>query len=103
MSATEPESAGPRSAAWYGDQAHRYWRRFLPSKYATLDDPNDYFQRVGLLLESWVESKAFEICGQDPPTPDALVQAHRFVLARGVFIDREPGIEAPPLSFDMEA
>src|SRR4051812_25649710 len=102
MSAGEPPSDGGGQAAFYATLADRYWRTFLPTRHAALGDASDYFDRVGALLASWVETKAGEFTDHGVEPSAALVMAHEYALRRGVFLDPEPGTENAPFEYDGE-
>lgn len=51
----------------YGAQAQRHWREYLPSRYATLPDPNSYFSTLGEQAAQQIEELTRELAGPDQP------------------------------------
>lgn len=89
------------TAATYASRAKAYWQTYLPSQFATIEDPEQFFLSLGQqVMEQVVEA------GQSvrlPSTPDsrqlvaarqgAMLQAEEIAMADLVFLPPEPGTE----------
>jgi hypothetical protein len=89
----------------YGTMAQRHWRRWLPERYATIENPDEYFANLGEEVAADIEQRWAELQAQagNPPGEDftdrvgrlnALKkQAEETVLAERVLLAPEPGAE----------
>jgi hypothetical protein len=94
----------------YGATAQRHWERWLPERYATIQDPGSFFSTLGEEVDRQIADLALDLAGQDPPGEDYLVkvgrlnmarlQAEEIVLREQVLLPPEPG--ADPDSDDQE-
>ena len=83
----------------YGQLARDHWQAHRPAALATLDDPEDYFARLGQVAESQVRELAEEILGRRRPGENlvpflaragqARRQAEEMVLAELVWSEAE--------------
>src|SRR5664279_879393 len=59
-----------RRGCWmnvYGQRAMEHWRRWLPARYAAIQDPEAFFSTLGLQAESQVLDLAEQLEGPDLP------------------------------------
>jgi hypothetical protein len=66
----------------YGVTAQQHWARWLPSRYAKINDPDSYFSTLGQEAAHQIEDLAAELAGSDPPGEDYLTRAGRLTTAR---------------------
>ena len=91
----------------YGRTAERHWRTFLPTAYANLENPEEFFEELDERVMALVdEMQANLLAGQTLSTETgerekqlsaARRQAEETVLAEEVFLPAEPGQEANEL------
>lgn len=89
----------------YGVMAQRHWQRWLPQRYAAIEDPEEFFAELGEevaaeIADRWAEMRA---AAGNPPGEDFLEgvgrlnalrkQAEEIVLADRVLLPPEPGAE----------
>lgn len=87
----------------YGVTAQRHWQRWLPERYATIQDPDSFFSMLGEELAQHIADLALDLAGDDPPGEDYLVkvgrlnmarlQAEEIVLQEQVLLPPEPGAD----------
>jgi hypothetical protein len=85
----------------YGMLAQRHWARWLPERFASIQDPDSFFSTLGEELARQIADLALELAGDDPPGEDYLVkvgrlnmarlQAEEIVLREQVLLPPEPG------------
>ena len=85
----------------YGRRAMEHWRRWLPARYATIQDPEAFFSTLGLQAESQVLDLAEQLEGPDLPGEGYLekvgrlnmarMQAEELVLREVILLEPEPG------------
>ena len=85
----------------YGHRAMEHWRRWLPARYATIQDPEAFFSTLGLQAESQVLDLAEQLEGPDLPGEGYLekvgrlnmarMQAEELVLREVILLEPEPG------------
>jgi hypothetical protein len=93
----------------YGVMAQKHWARFLPTRYARIEDPDNFFSTLGQEVEEEIDELATALEGEDPPDEDYLgklgrlnaarQQAREKVLAERVLLPAEPG---SPMDEDSE-
>lgn len=66
----------------YGSQAMQHWRKWLPSRYATITDPNRFFEDLGLQVQAQIAELTPQLAGQDPPGESYLGKVGRLNRAR---------------------
>ena len=66
----------------YGRRAMEHWRRWLPARYATIQDPEAFFSTLGLQAESQVLDLAEQLEGPDLPGEGYLEKVGRLNMAR---------------------
>ena len=66
----------------YGLMAQRHWARWLPQRYATIEDPDSFFSTLGQETEQQIDALATELAGDDQPGEDYLAKAGRLTAAR---------------------
>lgn len=96
----------------YGEMARTHWARWLPQRYATLDDPSSFFSTLGEEVAEEIADLSLELAGDDPPGETYLeklgrlsmarVQAEERVLAERVLLTPEPGTEDDETGGDEE-
>jgi hypothetical protein len=52
----------------YAELALRHWRDYWPAAYASLDDPEEFFRRMGAEAQARVEELTKALIEEDPPT-----------------------------------
>jgi hypothetical protein len=87
----------------YGMTAQRHWERWLPSRYATIQDPDSFFSTLGEEVATRIANLSLDLAGDDPPAEDYLVkvgrlnmarlQAEEIVLREQVLLPPEPGAD----------
>jgi hypothetical protein len=87
----------------YGVMAREHWARWLPTRYAAINNPDSFFSDLGTRVEQRIDSLAAELAGDDPPGEDYLGKAGRLgearhraeqiVLTGEVLFDPEPGAD----------
>ena len=66
----------------YGRRAMEHWRRWLPARFATIQDPEAFFSTLGLQAESQVLDLAEQLEGPDLPGEGYLEKVGRLNMAR---------------------
>ena len=66
----------------YGERAMEHWRRWLPARYATIQDPEAFFSTLGSQAESQVLDLAEQLEGPDLPGEGYLEKVGRLNMAR---------------------
>lgn len=87
----------------YGLMAQQHWARWLPARYARIDDPDNFFSELGMLTAQRIDSMALELAGDDQPGEgylgkagrlgQARHQAEEIVLADLILLEPEPGTD----------
>jgi len=90
----------------YGLMAQQHWARWLPARYARIDDPDNFFLELGMLTAQRIDSMALELAGDDQPGEgylgkagrlgQARHQAEEIVLADLILLEPEPGTDEAP-------
>jgi hypothetical protein len=86
----------------YGLMAQKHWARWLPSRYALIEDPDSFFSDLGRLTAERIDSLALNLAGDDRPGEGYLGkagrlgqtrhQAEEIVLAELILLEPEPGV-----------
>ena len=94
----------------YGTMAQRHWKRWLPERYAAIQDPDSFFSTLGEEVAQQIGDLGLDLAGDDPPGEGYLekagrlnmarLQAEEIVLKERVLLEPEPG--ADPDSSDPE-
>lgn len=66
----------------YGAQARRYWREYLPGRYAQIEDPEAFFTDLGEEMADQVVELTDSIAGPDRPGEGYLGKVGRLNMAR---------------------
>jgi hypothetical protein len=66
----------------YGARAKKHWERWLPARYSQLEDPTEYFTRLGEEISDRVAELRDAIAGSDPPGEDFMAKVGRLNMAR---------------------
>ena len=84
----------------YGQMARDHWARWLPARYATIQDPGSFFSDLGTRTEQRIDRLAAELAGDDQPGEGYLAktgrlgearhQAEQMVLREDILLDPEP-------------
>jgi hypothetical protein len=90
----------------YGLMAQQHWARWLPARYARIEDPDSFFSELGMLTAERIDSLALELAGDDRPAEgylgkagrlgQARHQAEEIVLADLILLEPEPGTDEAP-------
>src|ERR1700690_2860987 len=67
----------------YGAMGRRHWARWLPKRYAAIEDPDSFFSAIGQEAARQIDELAAELAGDDQPGEGYLVKAGRVTAARG--------------------
>ena len=51
----------------YGQMAREHWARWLPARYAMIQDPDSFFSDLGSQADSEIDHLAPELAGDDQP------------------------------------
>ena len=96
----------------YGEMARRHWARWLPERFAAIENPEAFFTGLGEETEQRITALAWDLAGDDPPGEEYLDKAGRLgearhraeqiVLTENILLPPEPGAdpdeESPPES-----
>jgi hypothetical protein len=66
----------------YGEMARRHWARWLPGRFATIENPETFFTRLGDEAEQRITALGWELAGDDLPGEGYLDKAGRLGEAR---------------------
>jgi hypothetical protein len=66
----------------YGLTAQRHWERWLPARYAAIQDPDSFFSTLGEEVANRIADLTLDLAGDDPPAEDYLVKVGRLNMAR---------------------
>ena len=87
----------------YGLMAQRHWERWLPSRYAAIEDPESFFTDLGSEVAERIDVLALRLAGDDQPGEgylgkagrlgQARHQAQEIILAEMVLLDPEQRAE----------
>ena len=94
----------------YGAMAQEHWRRWLPTRYATIQDPDSYFSELGIEVSDRIAALEIDLLGPDDPNEEfftrvgrrnmARLQAEELTLAELVLLtpgsDQDESDELPP-------
>jgi hypothetical protein len=91
------------SMNYYGEMASRHWARWLPNRYAAIEDPDSFFSGLGSQAEARIDALADHLAGDDQPGEgylgkvgrlgQARRQAEEIVLPEMILLEPEPGAE----------
>ena len=94
----------------YGLMAQKHWARWLPTRYALIEDPGSFFSDLGTQAAQQIDDLAMQLAGDDQPGEgylgkagrlgQARHQAEEIVLADLILLEPEPGTEDDPESTD---
>ena len=87
----------------YGVMAQKHWMRWLPFRYAQIEDPDSFFSDLGIQTAERIDSLSLELAGDDQPEEgylgkagrlgQARHQAEEIVLADLILLEPEPGAD----------
>ena len=87
----------------YGAIAREHWARWLPARYAAIEDPDSFFSDLGSQAEARIDSLADRLAGDDQPGEGFLAKAGRLgearhraeqiVLTEDILLPPEPGAD----------
>jgi hypothetical protein len=87
----------------YGLMAQKHWARWLPARYAAIEDRDSFFSDLGQQVANRIDTLALQLAGDDQPGEgylgkagrlgQARHQAEEIVLSDMVLLDPEPGID----------
>ena len=90
----------------YGLMAQKHWARWLPARYALIEDPGSFFSELGTQAAQQIDDLAMQLAGDDQPGEgylgkagrlgQARHQAEEIVLADLILLEPEPGTEDDP-------
>jgi hypothetical protein len=87
----------------YGAMARQHWARWLPARYAAIENPDSFFSDLGNRTEERIGSLAADLAGDDKPGEGYLGKAGRLgearhraeeiVLTEDILLPPEPGAD----------
>jgi hypothetical protein len=90
----------------YGLTARQHWARWLPARYALIEDPDSFFSELGIRAAERIDSLALTLAGDDQPGEgylgkagrlgQARHQAEEIILAELILLNPEPGASEEP-------
>ncbi len=90
----------------YGEMARSHWARWLPSRFAVIEDPDSFFAQLGEEAAGRISDLAYQLAGDDQPGEgylgkagrlgEARHRAEQMVLAEMILLEPEPGTEEGP-------
>ena len=90
----------------YGAMARSHWARWLPQRYATIDDPDSFFSTLGQETARQIDELTADLAGDDQAGEGYLAKAGRLTAARSqaeeiilpqqVLLPPEPGTSQDP-------
>ena len=90
----------------YGMQAQAHWARWLPTRYAAIQDPDAFFTDLGTEAANRIADLMMDLAGDDPPGEEyqvkvgrlnmARLRAQEIVLPELVLLEPEPETDSPP-------
>jgi hypothetical protein len=88
---------------YYGEMARDHWARWLPGRYAAIEDPGSFFSDLGSQAESRIDTLADDLAGDDQQGEGYLEkagrlgqarrQAEEIVLSEMILLKPEPGAD----------
>jgi hypothetical protein len=85
----------------YGEMARRHWARWLPGRYAAIEDPQAFFSGLGTQAGERISALAGQLAGDDQPGEgylgkagrlgEARHRAEQIVLNEMILLEPEPG------------
>ena len=66
----------------YGAMAQTHWARWLPQRYAAINDPDSFFSTLGQETARQIDELAANLAGNDQPGEGYLAKAGRLTAAR---------------------
>ena len=66
----------------YGAQTMRYWQENLPRQYATISDPEAFFEEMGEQIAEEVDELTWQVAGPGQPGEGYLGKVGRLQMAR---------------------
>lgn len=66
----------------YGAMAQKHWQRWLPKRYAALDDPEAFFTELGEHVSDEIATLERDLAGPDHPGEDFMAKVGRLNMAR---------------------
>jgi hypothetical protein len=88
---------------YYGEMARQHWARWLPQRYATIENPDSFFSDLGNQTSYRIAELTDQLAGDGPPGesyPDrvgrlgqARRQAEEIVLPEMILLEPEPGAD----------
>jgi hypothetical protein len=91
----------------YGEMARDHWARWLPARYAAIEDPESFFSDLGNQAGERVSALAYQMAGDDPPGEGYLAKvgrlgearhrAEQIVLNEMILLEPEPGADEDSL------
>jgi hypothetical protein len=66
----------------YGRRAQQYYQQFLPTRYAQIADPVEFFTGLGRQMAEQINALALSLAGDDPAGETYLQKVGRLRMAR---------------------
>jgi hypothetical protein len=95
----------------YGLMARKHWARWLPTRYAAIQDPDSFFSDLGTLSEERITALALDLAGDGPPGEgyldkagrlgEARHRAEQIVLTEDILLPPEPGADPDEEEADL--
>lgn len=88
---------------YYGEMARDHWARWLPGRYAAIEDPDSFFSDLGSQAEERIDALADDLARDDQQGEgyrgkagrlgQARRQAEEIVLSEMILLEPEPGAD----------
>jgi hypothetical protein len=72
-----------RNMNQYGAMGQSHWARWLPQRYAAINDPDSFFSTLGQETARQIDELTADLAGDDQPGEGYLAKAGRLTAARG--------------------
>jgi hypothetical protein len=66
----------------YGAMAQLHWRTWLPTRYATIPDPDSFFSELGIEVSDRIAALEIDLLGPDDPNEEFFTRVGRRNMAR---------------------
>ena len=87
----------------FGTIAQQHWSRWLPTRFASIENREEFFSKLGDEIELEVQQLEMALAGNDPPNEKGLEKLGRLNMARFnaegqilremALLEPEPGVE----------
>lgn len=82
QSSTDQASTEQAGMNRFGQQAMRHWATHLPSRYARIPDPAEFFATLGREIADEIATLSAQLAALEPPEPTYLAEVGRLNRVR---------------------